>query len=182
MTTEDREREFSRRALLRAGWSVPLALGVGGLAAACGGGGDHEDLGKEILDLTRENQRKNRGKARSSTTSTSTSSTSTTTTTTPGSSTTATTRSATGTPQSPHVDGPRNTTRVHTDVPHGDSGAVASPHTDQHGDVPESTHDDILAYERGEGPRFVTTPHVDTPHADVPHVDAPHTDIAHGDT
>jgi hypothetical protein len=70
---------------------------------------------------------------------------------------------------------------VHTDVPHGDSGAVASPHTDQHGDVPESQHDDILAYEQGTGPRYTTIPHVDTPHADVPHIDAPHTDTAHGD-
>jgi hypothetical protein len=178
MTDEDREREFSRRALLRAGWSVPVVLGIGGLAAACGGGGGtHDDLSSEIRDLNKKAGKNTSQTSSSSTTSTSTSTTSTTQ---AGSSTTATTRGTTGGQPTPHGDVPRNTTRVHTDTPHGDSGAVASPHTDQHGDVPETFHHDALNKDIGL-PEDTITPHVDTPHADVPHVDAPHTDFAHGD-
>ena len=70
----------------------------------------------------------------------------------------------------------------HVDSAHGDVPAATVLHTDEHGDAPESTHDDILAFERGEGPRFVTFPHFDVPHSDVPHTDQAHVDAPHVDT
>ena len=179
MSTEDREREFSAAALLRAGWSVPLAFGMGSLVAACGGGG-HDDVLAEALELTRGDE--------------------------PRSGCDASHELAGRWHAVGHDDHDKPVDRIdgafdarttrppnlpgggaHTDVPHvdsahGDVPAATVLHTDEHGDTPESTHDDILAFERGEGPRFVTFPHFDVPHSDVPHTDQAHVDAPHVDT
>jgi hypothetical protein len=182
MPYEDREREFSRRALLRAGWSLPAALAFGGLAAACGGsGGGHSDLASEIVDIAEAAGRRSGISTPATSPTTTPSSTAPPASSSPASSPPASTAPSTTRPSHPPGGG------AHTDVPHvdgahGDVAAAAVLHEDTHGDAPETTHDDILAFERGEGPRFVTFPHFDVPHSDVPHTDQAHVDAPHADT
>jgi hypothetical protein len=155
-----REREFSRRALLRAGAMLPVGLTLGGLLAACGGGG-HSDK------------------------STTTSSSTTTSTPTGGAPQGGGGGGGTqggGSPHGDHGDGGKH--GDHADTPHGDT-----PHTDSPG-KPRTIHDDSGSHSDFTGRATSTSPtyHFDSgPHADstvnVPgdHEDTPHLDKAHAD-
>jgi hypothetical protein len=151
---QQREREFSRRELLRAGWAVPVAVSLGGLAAACSGGGHSDSAAKSR-------------------------STSASTTTAPGgTSTTQGAHADAAHTDTPHTDGQHNDGghADHADAPHSDT-----PHAD-HSDAPHDDHGDGGHADHADTPH-ADTPHVDTPHADASPTRVIHDDEGgtHGD-
>jgi hypothetical protein len=195
-----REREFSRRALLRAGWALPVAVSLGGLASACGGGGDdarrngvhgdhadsahtdssHTDAGSgEHADQPHgDDVHTDTGRYRHVDT--------------PHADHTdvaghadaaAPSHSDTQEPGGRHGDHADAGAVVHDDA-HNDAGCVHAdtPHTDTHGDVPYSdgasgtitVHNDVPGPVHGDS--IVQQPQ----HDDVSHQDT-HSDAAHAD-
>ena len=168
--TSERQKDFTRRALLRAGWVVPAVTAINIPSASAQTPTPHNDThgdaghGDNIIEhLTSTWIRRS-----PRTTTTPTMSTS------PHADT-----PHTDVPHSdaPHTDAPHSDTPPHTDVPHSDT----PPHTDNpHADVP-TPHTDVP---HTDTPPHTDVPHTDTPpHTDVPHTDTPpHTDVPHSDT
>jgi hypothetical protein len=158
---EQRERELTRRAMLRAGAAVPLAVALGGIAAACGG-----DDGSGLVP---EDSSKTKGS-----------------TTVPGQ-----TAPGGGPVHDDFSDGGTHSDTVHVDTPHGDTPHVdgtAAPRTihDDSGPHTDVPYQDLNPHlDNGELTGF----HIDAPHGDGgPHIDSSvevpgdHEDVAHVDT
>jgi hypothetical protein len=163
---EQRERELTRRAMLRAGAAVPLAVALGGIAAACGG-----DDGSGLVP---EDTSKTKGS-----------------TTVPGQ-----TAPGGGPVHDDFSDSGAHTDTVHTDTPHGDTPHVdgtAPPrtiHDDNYGpgghsDGPaghadytdvNGQHVDMILQHADNNPHIDSTVEVPGDHEDVAHVDTPHGD------
>ncbi len=157
---EERDRELTRRAMLRAGAAVPLAVALGGIAAACGG-----DDGSGLVP---EDGSKTKGS-----------------TTVPGQ-----TAPGGGPVHDDFSDGGTHTDTPHGDAAHVDTtGPPEYVHNDlgPHTDV---LHEDVNPHvDNGDAVGFhIDVPHGDTgsypdsvvevpgDHEDVSHVDTPHGD------
>ena len=158
--TSERQKDFTRRALLRAGWVVPAVTAINIPSASAQtptphndthGDAGHGDNIIEHLDVHLDSPVPPHD-------------------------------DHTDHVDSPHADTP------HTDVPHSDAPHTDAPHSDTppHTDLPHSDtppHTDAPHTDHTDGPH-TDAPHTDTPaHTDAPHTDTPpHTDVPHTDT
>jgi hypothetical protein len=153
---EQRERELTRRAMLRAGAAVPLAVALGGIAAACGGD-DGGGLVPDESSTTVPGQTVPGGGPVHDDFS-------------DGGTHTDTVHVDTPHGDTPHADGTPPPRQIHDDVPAGPSsytdGTQFDPGTNQ------SVHADI----HGDVPHIDSTVEVPGDHEDVAHVDTPHGD------
>jgi hypothetical protein len=167
-----REREFSRREMLRMGMAVPAVLSAGAILAACGGGDDHTDTAHVDTNATTTPAHGDSG---------------------------ASGHGDSGHGDSGHADQAHND---HHDNPHGDVAHTDAAHGDLHHDgehndgssgyLNTTPHQDCS---NCEGDNGIIYQHLDAPahadshgdsgppdsHTDTAHSDTPHTDIAHGD-
>ena len=175
-----RERDFSRRELLRAGWGIPAVLVSGGVLAACGDDhgdahGDHTDAPHD--DAVHTDTHTDGGQRN------------------PGG------HSDTG--GGGHSDRGGHGDTPHVDTPHGDAAHGDDAHADRTTTIGHSDSH-VITEGPGGGPcphpvrptpdgglhtdtfcRHFDEPgvpaHFDEPHVDRPHVDTPHSDRAHVD-
>lgn len=148
--------------MLRAGAAVPLAVALGGIAAACGG-----DDGSGLVP---EDTSKTKGS-----------------TTVPGQ-----TAPGGGPVHDDFADGGTHTDTVHVDTPHGDTphadgtppprtihddyGTHVDYHNDTHVDAGPNPHVDAHDDSHGDQPHLDSTVEVPSDHEDIAHVDTPHGD------
>ena len=181
---EAREREFSRRQLLRAGWAVPVVLSLG--LAACDDGGDdggqsqhtdrpHSDAGH--ADAPHIDQPAGPGTTHADVPHADSNDG----------------RGPTHTDTPPHADvpphddiPPHDDAAPHADTPHSDARHSDARHFDApHADEPVAAVVPPFG-DGGHGDSFSFT-HQDSAHGDLParrgfpHADSPHIDDTHGD-
>ena len=168
MTDEERARELTRRAILRVGAAVPLAVALGGIAAACGGGDDgSQSPGKGSTTSTVPGQIVPGGGPVHDDFS-------------DGGTHTDTVHTDTPHGDTPHADGTPPPRQLHDDISHSDVGPF---HNDggyaDNGNPDPANHIDNLHEDHSD---HVDIPHVDSTvevpsdHEDVAHVDTPHGD------